>query len=142
MIGPLLFTLQVAGMAGARMPACPDVPAEAVIHRLSQLPPDIREDLLRNYKDMGERTSPLLQTDTPSAVESKYPTSRFVQAVLIKNVWYVQFKVSLFAGVRTLGYFRHPDGHYQISASNYYGGPACETLRAAIKGVYNPGRPY
>jgi hypothetical protein len=59
--------------------------------------------------------------------------------VLIKNVWYVQFEVSMFAGVRTMGYFRATDGQFHRLPALYLGGPKCETLRAIIEGVYNPG---
>lgn len=136
----LALLLQAAAAPGPRPQApCANIPAAAVIERLSDLPTDIRQDLLQTYEDMEERGAPLLSTDSPTEGERKYPTSRFVQAVLIKNVWYVQFEVSMFAGVRTMGYVRASNGRFRRDPSRYYGGPACATLRAAIEGVYNPG---
>jgi hypothetical protein len=138
----LVLLLQVdAASAHAALPqsCAKEVGAITVVERLSELPPDIREDLLFRFKDMGDRGSPLLQTDAPSAVEMTYPTSRFAQALLIKNAWFVQFEVSMFSGVRTIGYVRGSDGRFTRSPSRYFGGPACETLKAAVKGVYTPG---
>lgn len=139
----MLIALLQSGASSAQ-PVLPqscakEVGATAVVERLSELPPDIRDDLLFRFKDMGDRGSPLLQTDAPSAVELSYPTSRFAQALLIKNVWFVQFEVSMFSGVRTVGYVRGSDGRFTRSPSRYFGGPACATLRAAVSGVYNPG---
>lgn len=134
-----LFQPSAAIAASAPRPICADILATAVVKRLSDLPREIRDDLHLNYKDMGEPGSPLLQTDAPTAAEVHYPTSRFVQGVLIKDVWYVQFEVSMFSGVRTIGYVRIDDGRFLRSPSHYYGGPSCETLKAAINGVYTPG---
>jgi hypothetical protein len=126
---------------GASTSSCVGIPATSTVQHLSGLAPNIRADLLGTFKDMGDRGSHLLQTDAPRGAEQHYPTTRFVQAVLIKNVWYVQFEVSMFGGVRTLGYDRGSDGRFYRSRSHYYGGPMCETLRAALSGVYNPGNP-
>ena len=138
----LILVLQVGATTAQAAPlqsCAKEVQASAVVERLSELPPDIRDDLIYRFRGMGDRGSPLLQTDAPSAVEMTYPTSRFAQALLIKNVWFVQFEVAMFSGVRTMGYLRGTDGRFTRSPSRYFGGPACETLKAAIAGVYTPG---
>jgi len=87
---------------------------------------------------MGDRGSPLLQTDAPTILERDYPTSRFAQALLIKNMWFVQFEVAM-TGMLTIGYIKGTDGKFTRSPSHYYNGPACETLKAAVNGVTTPG---
>lgn len=135
----MLLSVDAASAHAAPQQACAnEVKAIAVVERLSELPRDILDDLLSRFKDMGDRGSPLLETDAPSVVESGYPASRFAQALLIKNVWFVQFEVAM-GGVRTIGYVRGTDGRFQRSPSHYYGGPACETLKAAVNGVTTPG---
>jgi hypothetical protein len=89
-------------------------------------------------KKMGDRGSPLLQTDAPTILERDYPTSRFAQALLIKNMWFVQFEVAM-TGMLTIGYIKGTDGKFTRSPSHYYNGPACETLKAAVNGVTTPG---
>lgn len=133
----LLLQANAATAQGAQ-PACPDLPATVVVDRLSNLPSDIREDLTSIYKDMGDRDSPLLQTDAPTEAEREYPRSRFFQAVLIKNEWLVQYELTS-GGRRTLGYIRGSNGRFQRFASHYFGGPFCETLTAALSGVSTPG---
>jgi hypothetical protein len=118
--------------------ACPRVHPAKTVERLSQLEPDIRNDLLSIYRDMGERGSHLQLYDSPGRATAGYKTSRFDQAVLIKNVWYVQFEVANL-GRRTLGYTVGADGHFSRSPIHYYGGPFCETLEAASKGVISAG---
>jgi hypothetical protein len=122
----------------APQPACSNIEATAVVERLSDLPEDIRIDLTSVYKDIGDRESPLLQTDAPTAAESNYPTSRFFQAVLMKDVWYVQYELT-YGGRRTLGYFLGANGHFTKDPWHFFGGPYCETLRAAADGVGTPG---
>jgi len=134
----ILLQASAATSKPAAQPACPSVPATAVIDRLSDLPPDIRDNLISVYKDMGERNSPLLQTDARTEAERAYSTSRFFQAVLVKNEWFVQYELT-FGGRRTLGYFRGSDGRFQRSPNHYFGGPFCETLEAAAHGVVTPG---
>jgi hypothetical protein len=137
----LLVLLQVGAATAQAAPqqsCAKEVKAIAVVERLSELPADIRDDLIFRFKDMGDRGSPLLQTDAPTALERDLPTSRFAQALLIKNVWFVQFEVAM-TGTRTMGYFRGTDGKFTRSPSHYYGGPACETLKAAVNGVTTPG---
>ncbi len=58
---------------------------------------------------------------------------------MIKKIWYVQVEIAMTSGVRAMGYFSGSDGRFRRVLSRYYGGPACETLKAAVKGVYNPG---
>lgn len=137
----LLATLLQVGAATAEAAprlSCPNISATTVIERLSDLPPDIRSDLTSIYRDMGERSSPLLQTDAPSAVEKTYPTSRFFQAMFIKNFWLVQYELT-YGGRRTLGYIRGTTGRYQRSPGHYFSGPFCATIEAVLNGVSTPG---
>jgi len=124
------------------MPACPGISIVSSVDQFSRLPKDIQDDLLANFDHMAKGGEPLLATDAPSSAEMNYPTSRFVHAVLIKNVWYVQMEIAMTEGVRTIGYHLGSTGHLERSASQYLGGPACETLRALTNRVYNPGPPY
>ena len=134
----VLLQISAATAEAAPQSTCPDLPATAVVERLSDLPPAIREDLTSVYKDMGERESPLLQTDAPTAAEESYPTSRFFQAILIKNEWYVQYELT-YGGRRTLSYIRGTNGQFQRFPGHYFGGPFCEVLKAALHGVVTPG---
>lgn len=138
----LILLLQVTAATAQAAPqqsCAKEVGATEVAYRLSEVPKDILADLMLMDKNMGDQGSPLVQTDAPSAEQLKWPTSRFLQALLINRTWYVQVEVSMMSGVRTMGYSRGSDGRHQRLSSRYYGGPACETLRAAVKGVYNPG---
>jgi hypothetical protein len=138
----LIMLLQVGAASAQAAPqrsCAEEVGAIAVANRLSKLPQDIRADLMQMDKNMGDPGSPLLQTDAPSVAQSKYPTSRFFQALLINKIWFVQVEIAMTSGIRTMGYYRDSDGRFQRSRSHYYGGPACETLKAAANGVYNPG---
>ena len=143
-LGLLLFLQVSAGASAATAAGSPahscgkDVGANAVVERLADLPADIRGDLLLTFRGMGDRGAPLLQTDAPSIAEREYPTSRFAQALRIKNMWFVQFEVAM-SGGRTIGYVQGTDGRFARSPSHYYGGPACETLKAAVNGVITPG---
>ena len=137
----LIVLLQVGAATAQAAPplsCAKEVGATAVVERLSELSPDIRDDLIFRFKDMGDRGSPLLQTDAPTALERDLPTSRFAQALLIKNVWFVQFEVAM-TGMLTMGYIKGSDGKFMRSPSHYYSGPACETLKAAVNGVTTPG---
>jgi hypothetical protein len=100
----LAMALLAAAPSNAQsLPDCPGIAAISVIDRFAELPEDIRNDLRANFSRMAKGREPLLETDAPSAAEMKYPTSRFVRAVLMKNVWYVQMQVSMTEGVRTIG---------------------------------------
>ena len=134
--------LAAAPSAAQTIPACPGIPVISSVDRFSGLPKDIQDDLAGNFRHMAKGGEPLLATDAPSSAEMNYPTSRFVRAVLIKNVWYVQMEIAMTEGVRTIGYHVGTTGHLERSASQYLGGPACETLRALTNRVYNPGPPY
>ena len=137
----LLALLQVGAATAQAAPqqsCAKEVKAVALVERLSELPADIRDDLMMMDKKMGDRGSPLLQTDAPTILERDYPTSRFAQALLIKNMWFVQFEVAM-TGMLTIGYIKGTDGKFTRSPSHYYNGPACETLKAAVNGVTTPG---
>ena len=125
-------------MASPSHVICSTIPATAVVSRLADLPPDVRRDITSVYKDMGDRGSVILQTDAPSPSELKLPTSRFYQAVLIKNEWFVQYERS-HGGPTTLSYIRGTDGRFQRFPGHYFGGPYCEVLKAAVNGVVTPG---
>ena len=144
MVNQLIMALLASAATAhpTRRATCPDIRATMVVERLSGLPEDIRDNLLTAYRGIGDRGSELLATDAPSTAEMKYPTKRCFQAVLIKDVWYVQIEVAMTSGVRTIGFNGGTDGHFRFAPSVYYGGPACETPKAAINGVYNPGTPY
>lgn len=117
-----------------------EVRATATAYRLSELPTDIRDDLnLLLHNDIGDSGSPLLGTDAPGPEEQSFPTTRFFQALFVNGEWFVQFEVSMFAGVRTMGYVRGSDGRFRRYPLHYFGGPPCETIKAALAGVTTPG---
>lgn len=117
-----------------------EVHASTAVYRLRDLPPDIREDLLGTFSDMGEPDGPLLQTDAPTAAERNDPTSRFLQAIFVHDEWFVQYEVSGMHGPFTIGYRRGGnDGRFRRSASHYFAGPACASIKAALAGVTTPG---
>jgi hypothetical protein len=147
MNGALVTMLLAAATASAETEAqrscAQEVGATASAYRLTELPRDIRDDLASRRDmfgaEMADSDSPLLQTDAPTAEESDYPILRFAQAMLVRDRWFVQFEVSMFAGVRTISYLRQPDGRFSLTPSHYFGGPACASLRAALAGVTTPG---
>lgn len=117
-----------------------EVRATATARRLSELPPEVRDDLmLLTENAMAEGGSPLLQTDAPTAAERDLATVRFAQGLLVGDKWFVQFEVSMFAGVRTVSYVRDQDGRFGRSPMHYFGGPACASIKAALNGVTTPG---
>jgi hypothetical protein len=104
---------------------------------LTKLPAEIRADLMTLANNqMSDRGGKLLISDAPDATERDYPLTRFYQAHLISGQWYVQFEVSQFSGVRTLAYFRNGVSTYQRSGAVNLGGPPCESITAALAGVY------
>jgi len=139
----LLMLLLVVGASPptAELDTCArEVHATATAYRLADLPPDIRSDLtLIAQNGIGDRGSPLLDTDAPGPAQVSFPTSRFYQALRVNNEWFVQFEVSMFAGVRTIGYVPDRNGGFRRYAPHYFGGPACESIKAALSGVTTPG---
>lgn len=129
--------------AGAAQPqaSCPEFArAAATADRLAELPPEIRERLLRLLNnDIGDRGSPLLQTDAPSAAERGYPRTRFVRGLRFRDMWLVQYEVSMMSGVHTLSFVFGDGGRFHLSRRHFFGGPACESVRAALNGVTTPG---
>ena len=149
MIALLALLQSVAGTeptgTDAQRACAYEVGASATAFRLSELPQDVRDEMKRLkplFGDMADSNAPLLQSDAPAAAERDYPTVRFAQAMLVKDRWFVQFEVSLFAGVRTTSFTRHSDGHFRFSPSHYFGGPACASIKAAVDGVTTPFGPY
>ena len=141
----LFFTAILAAATPAagpppQPPCAGEVRAAAIVTRLSELPPDIRDDLQHlSQNAMGDRDSPLLQTDAPVGAERDFPQTRFVQALFVDGKWFVQFEVAMFSGVRTIGYVRDGKGDFHRSPSHYFGGPACASIKAALDGVTTPG---
>lgn len=139
----LLATGAAPAETDAQRACAQEIGATATAYRLADLPPDIRDDLARRRDmfgaDMADSDAPLLQTDAPTAAERGHPTLRFAQAMLVRDRWFVQFEVSLFAGVRTLSYARQPDGRFGFTPVHYFGGPACASIKAALAGVTTPG---
>ena len=115
--------------------SCPEIQADVRLDRLAGLPAEIRDDLkLITHNDMGDGGGPLLNTDAPTARDMKHPNTRFFQAMSRKGRWYVQFEVAL-SGVRTLSYAVGEAGRFYRVPSQYFGGPPCESLQAAMSGV-------
>ena len=147
MTSGLAIALWVLGSAtagtGPQSTCALDVQAAATAYRLSELPQDISGDLTLLAESFGDRIAdsdaPLLQTDAPTAAERGHPTVRFAQAMLVRDKWFVQLEVSQFAGVRTVAYVRQPDGRFSRSPSQYFGGPSCASIKAALAGVTTPG---
>src|SRR5690349_13473224 len=64
--------------------------------RLSELPPEIRDDLKMLTKaEMADRDAPLLRTDAPAPSESGNATVRFARALRFRDTWLVQFETAL-----------------------------------------------
>lgn len=117
-----------------------EIRATSVASNLTDLPQEIREHLDDfDPKGMGERDAPLLKTDAPVGVERGHRQTRFVQAFLVKDEWFVQFEVAMFSGVRTIGYVRDSEGRFRPWPPHYFGGPPCESINAALQGVTTPG---
>ena len=119
-----------------------EVGAVATAYRLSELPEEIRADLVSRkafFGDIGDSDGPLLETDAPSAAERNYPSVRFAQAMLVQNEWFVQVDVSMTVGVTTFSYPRQSDGRFSFLPIHYFRGPACASIKAALAGVTNPG---
>ena len=143
----LLMMLLATGGASAgteAQRACArEVGATSTAYRLAELPREVRDDLASRRDmfgaDIADSDAPLLETDAPTARESDHATLRFAQAMLVRDRWFVQFEVSLFAGVRTISYLRQPDGRFSFTPAHYFGGPACASVRAALAGVTTPG---
>jgi hypothetical protein len=133
----LLLTVTTNASASPQS-TCRNISPSATAVRLSDLPQEIRQDLKTSYADMADPTLPLRQTDSPTERETKYATSRFSHAVLLKGEWFVHYELT-YGGQRTLGYFRSSDGRYARAPWHYFGGPFCETLRAILNGVGTPG---
>lgn len=141
----MMIMLLGAAPAGteAQRACAREVGATATAYRLADLPKDIRDDLASRSglfgAEIADSDSPLLQTDAPTAAERNYPTVRFAQAMFARDRWFVQFEVSLFAGVRTISYSRQPGGGFGFTPAHYFGGPACASIKAALAGVTTPG---
>lgn len=142
-----MYTLLIAtsiavtmGPNDARPAACPeDARAVAIAYRLSDLPAEIRADLMRLTRNhIGERPQPLRQSHVVVPEERGNLGSRFYRALRFQNVWYVQWERALTRGVQTLGYISQNDGPFVSSVGLRFAGPACETIRAALAGVVTP----
>lgn len=107
--------------------------------RITELPLEIQQDLSRvTVGQIGERNRPLRQSHVLISEERDHLRVRFYRALRFRGVWYVQYEETLRSGVQTLGYTRHPDGRFLRSPILRFGGPPCETIRAALSGVNTP----
>ena len=113
--------------------------ASQVASALNEVPQEIRADLAQRIGAQGsaiaDRDVPLLTTDAPSVAERGHAQVRFSQAIKVRDRWFVQLEIALFAGVRTFTYNRQPDGTFAFSPGQHFGGPACESIKAALAGV-------
>ena len=122
-----------------------EVGASDTAYRLAELPTDVREDLVRRRSDifggeqLADSDATLLNTDAPTAAERGHVVLRFAQAMRVRDIWFVQFEVSLLAGVRTISYVRHLDSRFNLSPLHRFVGPACASIKAALAGVTSPG---
>jgi hypothetical protein len=121
---------------------CPEVArARQVARRMSELPADIREDLLTAARgEIRDVDVSLLNTDAPTERERSYATLRFARAVRFERFWLVQIEVAMVSGVTTLSYFRTgqgtPRGGTWVRTNEHnFRGPACASIRAALEGV-------
>jgi len=140
--GALSVLLYLAGVGHAQMDAqrscASQIRATATVTHLADLPQDIRNEMDRLkdlFGEMADSDAPLLQTDAPSAAERGYAQVRFAQAILVKDMWFVQYESAMTAGVRTASFSRHSDGHFNFDPSHYFGGAGCAAIKAALAGV-------
>jgi hypothetical protein len=136
----LLSAMAATPQASRPVYNCPEaVRAAARAYRLSELPDEIRKDLMALTNDkITDENIPLLATDAPSEAERKHATVRFAQALRFHNYWLVQIEVALFAGVRTISFESMGNGPFRFSPGINFQGPACASIRAALDGVSSP----
>jgi hypothetical protein len=139
----LLPALAATPQASRPVYNCPEAAqATASAYRLSELPEEIRVDLMAlTNNEITDENIPLLASDALSEAEKKHATVRFAQALRFRDKWLVQFEVALFFGVRTITYVSTQNGPFRLSPSHSFGGPACASIRAALDGVTTPGHP-
>lgn len=129
-----------AGQNVDRPAACPeDARAAEIAYQLSDLPPEVRLDLMRLTRfSIGERPRPLHRSHVIIPEERGYLGSRFYRALRFQNVWYVQYELALTRGVQTIGYTGDARGRFHASPGLRFGGPPCETIRAVLAGIVAP----
>lgn len=117
--------------------SCPeDVRANAFATDIEELPREIYDDLMRITSNViGSRENAAQQRDE---IQINEPHLRYYRGIRFNNVWYIQYEQKATRGVQTVGYIFHPDGFYYRSPLLRFGGPACETIRAALNGVVSP----
>lgn len=139
-LSAILFLTAFEAEPAAVQTCAKEIRANSVVIDLADLPQEIREHLdTFDPKGMGERDSQLLKTDAPVRAERDHRQTRFAQALLVRDEWFVQFEVALFSGVRTIGYVRDGEGRFRPWPPHYFGGPPCESIKAALQGVTTPG---
>lgn len=147
MISAFATALLVAGTSASAETAISscarEVQATATAYRLSDLPPAIRADLdLQSNNGMADSGAPIRQplrwtnnrqTNNRIGPDLKLPTSRFVQALFVKGIWFVSYETTMM-GPRTIGYLFTTVG---LRPAHFYSfsGPPCEVVKAALKGV-------
>lgn len=143
MLGSAVYLISILGSGNVlEIPQYCAVEKEAVkvVYRLSDLPDEIRVDLMTmSQSQMVDGPVTLRQGDAPTEAERLLPTSKFNQGLLIRGTWFVQFEITNLAGVRTIGYVRSERHSFVKSPIYYFTGPACATLEAALAGVITPG---
>jgi hypothetical protein len=137
----LLSAMTAPPQAARPVYNCPEaVRATASAYRLSELPEEIRKDLMAlTNNEITDEDIPLLNTDAPTEAERNHATVRFAQALRFRDTWLVQFEVALVRGVRTIAYVSIQNRPFQLFRSQTFGGPACASIRAALDGVTTPG---
>jgi hypothetical protein len=135
-----LMVALAAGPNDAPPAACrDDARAIEIAYRLSDLPPEVRLDLMRLTRfSIGERPRPLRRSHVVIPEERGYLGSRFYRALRFQNVWYVQWESALTAGVQTIGYIGDARGRFHASPVLRFGGPPCETITAVLAGIVAP----
>lgn len=138
-----LFATMVAIVAGQNIDppvACSeDATASEIAYQLSDLPSEVRLDLMRLTRySIGERPRPLRRSHVVIPEEDGYLGARFYRALRFQNVWYVQYELALTRGVQTIGYIGDAGGRFHASPVLRFGGPPCETIRAARAGIVAP----
>lgn len=143
-LGLLLQVVMPASPRDIQAACAREIQATAVATKLADLPGGVRAELARFERDfmretMADSDGQLLQTDAPSAVERDYPRARFAQALLVRDQWFVQYEVSMMAGVQTVDFRRDRNGNFHLSLEHFLSGPPCASIKAALAGVRAPG---
>jgi hypothetical protein len=140
-----IVSMTVPVLSPAQQACAREVGASSIAVTLSDLPSDIRDEMSRLKPLLGEQLADsdarLLETDAPSLADGGRVNVKFAQAMLVRDMWFVQFEVAMFAGVRTITFRREQHGQFAFVPWQYFGGPACASIKAALAGVTTPPMP-